>query len=505
MTLSQFCLSNHNRSGFILLTGKRKVGKTTLMTEHLKRHKGAYITVSLKASTMQLADIADYLRSFGFTDQFIPSFQSWKELFDFMFFVARTKQVNLVIDEFQNLEFIEDNLLQVFRQSWAENCNSSSLIVTAITQDADFIQRIFNDEKGALNGINDLTLKLSPFGLHEVIKIFRLNSSYLPVKDIMEIYSIFGGLPKYYFLIDQFGLWNEQVNGILKELVLRQYAPLGFELKEILVNEFARGNKIYLSVLQAIATGSHTMTDIAKAVNIPVTSVTKYLYDLEKKRNLIKRKLPIGVADEAKSKQGRYYINNYFENFWFRFMQRDIISYEMGQFEKMTTAIAKDLPGYVDIRMENIVREIFRTHPNAAPVQRVFAHQIKKIGSLWTRKDTVEIVLVNEEKSVVLFGKLALQNHTIDLATAEKIYDIFASLQNPYPTFTSKYLVIVKSLLSDDASAFLKEKRIDILGMHELTDMLQIESEKDMTKPATTQRIRRPLSVVQKPRQREKI
>jgi len=102
-------------SHFCLITGKRKTGKTTLLKEYLNRERGAYISIGSKSTSLQLSDISDYLKTFNFIEEdiFVPSFKTWKEFFEYLFYISREKRLQVVLDDFQNIEFIEPEVFEV--------------------------------------------------------------------------------------------------------------------------------------------------------------------------------------------------------------------------------------------------------------------------------------------------------------------------------------------------------------------------------------------------------
>jgi DNA-binding Lrp family transcriptional regulator len=185
---------------------------------------------------------------------------------------------------------------------------------------------------------------------------------------------------------------------------LGEYAPLGYELKELIVNEFSRGNKVYLSILQAIASDCQTVTEIAKAVAIPPTSVAKYIIELEKRKYLINRRTPIGTADPSRSKYGKYYLCSYFDNFWFKFIQPDLITYEMCEFDKMLFNVAQKLPAYFQGHAQLVVKELMNEFRNKKAVESILASSTDEIGEAWNRDVSVDLAVLDSKNDIIRLG-----------------------------------------------------------------------------------------------------
>ena len=477
-------------SNFVLLFGKRRVGKTTLVAEHLRRRRGAYITVSNKSSVLQLHEISDYLKSFNFTESFIPAFRTWKEFFEFAFYLAKEQTINLAIDEFQNFEKLEPGFYTELKKLWDKYSQSSNLNVIAITSDQNFIQRTFSSVESPLYGLNRFNLKLEPFRFDEVAGIMQMHNSSLPLDEIVRIYLVFGGLPKYYALIDQFGLWNKDVIEILRELVFKRFAPLGYELKERVINDFNRSNTVYLSILQAIAAGYRTISEISRFISIPATSVVKYTTELEKKKGMIKRKLPLGTIDSSKSKYGKYYINNYFDDFWFRFIQPDIISYEMGQFEKMLATISEQLNLYTQERISVVVRELLVDKMQHPLIKDLFDSPVSQVGQTWTRDGHFDIVIKNELTGRVILGKILNKDFAYSEDYLNEIHQAALSTEKIFQHGKLEELVVIHESPSFVFSRYLAQNNIHSLLLYDILSLSDYRPKQSRLLRSKTPRVR---------------
>jgi predicted AAA+ superfamily ATPase len=219
--LDSFSEAMHPEANLVLLFGKRKVGKTTLIAEHLRRRRGIYLTISNKASQLQLNDISDYLKTIKLSDSFIPTFRTWREFFEYIFSISKEQPLSLAIDEFQNFEKVDPTVYDELKALRERHAKGSKLTIIAVTSGMDFIQRTFSNPASPLYRLQTDSLKLSPFVFSEVARIIQMHDSILPVEEVMKIYIVFGGMPKYYALIDRFELWNKNVHEILRELVFR--------------------------------------------------------------------------------------------------------------------------------------------------------------------------------------------------------------------------------------------------------------------------------------------
>lgn len=453
----------------ILIYGKRKVGKTTLVKDFLKKHGGIYLTVTPKASSMLLADITSNLIDQKFCDAFIPSFKNWKEFLNFLFFQSRKQKVTIILDEIQNMDYVDPSFFSLVKEFLDKEKESSQINLIFVTYDYEFLIRTFFNEEKPLYRAHSKFLRLKPFLFNEVAKIYSDQKSTLSIEEILKIYLMFGGLPKYYFLIDAFNLWHADVMKVINELVLKDYAPLSFELKEVLAADFNRGNSTYLSILQAISTGYNTVGEIAAQIELPVTSVNKYLMELEKKKNLIKKKNPLGTTESSKSKFGRYFMQNYFEEFWFRFIESERILFESGENMKLQQKILEKLPGFFQSKIPNLVRELFHAPELKSLLGDKLPEPITQIGSIWDRKDIIEVVVESTEEKKILFVKFLIDIKREEDFSPIGIGKIFRKFSNEFPGHTKHFAVLSgPSIRKIDIESELDRYDISVIKLQEL-------------------------------------
>lgn len=471
--LKEFIEGNKDASKIILVSGNRKVGKTALINHFLKEINGVYITITPKSTALQLRDISNYLQKSGKFNSYVPEFESWKRFLEFLFSYSKEKPFTIAFDEFQNMEDVEPDFFQVFKEEWDARSDGSKLNIIFSSFDKEFIGRTFYDEQSPLYKITDFNLKLYPFELLDVISIFKQKKSPKNVDEIVNIYLTFGGYPKYYRLFDLFNLWEKSFEEILRTLVFQQYAPLGNELKDLILNHFTRENKVYISALQAIAAGHNTLTVIADKINIKATTLSKYLLELETKKNIIKRVQPLNLNPQVKSKFGKYYIKSYFENFWFRFVQPEMISYDAGNFDKIIENVLSEFENYKLQRIHLLLKELIY-NPNVNNLlSEIIPENITAVGSLWNRKESVDIVAVDDKNKEAFFANVYKgeneENQLKELGTWVKRFD------NEFNGYQIQRMIFHPKDFSKEMATIFEQKGMNHFGFNKiLTEAYEI-------------------------------
>lgn len=475
--ISEIIGRKQSGSTFNVIRGRRKVGKTTLAMGFAKNPNAVYISLTTKASKLQLEEISASLKHAMPDSIFVPSFSGWSEFFEFMFFVSRIKPIALFIDEFHLFQEFKGSGASDFKKIWEKQKNQGRIHLFAITYDKGFLIEKFGAKDSPYYNMVDNYIPVEPFNLEEIIKICKERHSELTLKEILDLYAVFGGLPKYYDLIDGYKLWNKKVPEIIEELVLDRFAPLGKDHQDILMGDLGRGNRVYIGILQAIALGKQTMTEMAQFIDIPVTNMGKYLNELDKKKELIRRVQPYGFTTKVHSKFGKYEICNPFDNFWFRFIHPYLGDFENGKNDYITENLNETLPDYIRERVKSLLMEIFASSSHNRVIDELLGGDVSKISSIWNRKEHIDLLLVNDDKKVAAAGNMIFADNQYELA-ATQLSSSLNILKGPLTGYTKKKFLIS---MGSGKSAFLKKQKeqsgsVDIYSLDELLHSIEDES-----------------------------
>jgi hypothetical protein len=121
-----------------------------------------------------------------------------------------------------------------------------------------------------------------------------------------------GGIPRYWELAERFG---DDLAGAVDALVLDPTGPLHGEPSHLLIEERPPAGSLR-SLLDAIGSGAHRVSEIAGRIGQPASSLARpltRLIDLD----LVRRQIPFGESERS-SKRALYDIADPFFRFWFR-------------------------------------------------------------------------------------------------------------------------------------------------------------------------------------------
>ena len=423
--LSEIATLSKRTAHMVVITGRRRIGKTELIRQFSKgRSDVLYLFVSKKKPHILLEEFRDILA------ERIPLiktavFRSFEDLFSFIISYMKEQPVIMVFDEFQNFEFVDPAVFSILQNHWDREKNKIKGAFVFIGSVFTLMQKIFEGRKEPLFGRATSKLyiePLTPAAISEILTDYSLDATvHLPF-----YYTLFGGIPKYYFLLDRYRLFGKPHAEIVKKLYCESDAPLQNEGRELLIEEFGKNYHLYFSILQVIAGGETQMARIADGAGINVNSISKYLDELTSYYQVLERRIPV-TEQRYEKKIGRYYIKDPALRFWFRYIFRNQSLIEIGDEKGLAGKIMNDLPTLMGRSFEELIRALL--------IQRndgdIIPFKFTKIGGFWTRRGDIEIdiIALTEEEGKILFGECKLKGHKFTRTDVQKLKEKGASVK----------------------------------------------------------------------------
>ena len=379
------------KSIMMVLYGRRRVGKTTLIKKFIDGRKFLYLFVEPKSEKELLTELEDSLTNMlGIR----PRLDNWDDLLRLIF--TDIKNCIIVFDEFQNFLQIDPEFYSKLQKYWDEYHLTSQIFLITIGSYVGIMKKIFTDKKEPLFGRADFLFNLKPFNFFETHRFIDRS-----VEETCEIYAIFGGVPKYLLYTM---LYFEKTMSLIDKLFIDEPAPLMEEGKNILIMEFGSAHKGYFSILEAVAQGKTVQHEIVTHTGLNKDTVGKYLYELVHAYGILKRNYPV-TAKKKSPRQSRYMISDNFYRFWFRFIYKNQ-SILISNPDAFKALIARDINTYYGFVFEDIAREFLielNKQQNRLPFS--FLH----IDKWWHREEEIDLIAFDEGNNI-LFCEVKWKN-----------------------------------------------------------------------------------------------
>ncbi|MFH2085888.1 MAG: ATP-binding protein [bacterium] len=298
-----------------ILYGKRRVGKTELVTHFLKNKPSIYYLASQTTPSQQLESLTQItMKSLGDTHIIGSSFPNWRGYFDYLIAKLKTrktaKPIILVFDEFPYLIEKDSGISSLFQYGWDMGLKDLRVMIILLGSSMSMMYKHTLDKRAPLYGRRTTQWLLESFTYQESKNFYQKIS----FKNSFSLYALTGGIPAYLKALD--GKLSFEQN--IREFILTEGNFLSIE-PELLIAEEFDDSGTYLTILKAIGLGRTKFSQILQDSHIPSSSLPIYLNNLISLR-LIKKEVPLTEPIVEKSKKGVYSLSDPFLRFYFSFI-----------------------------------------------------------------------------------------------------------------------------------------------------------------------------------------
>lgn len=367
---------SHSNAQFTVVSGSRRIGKTTLVKEAYSNEESLlYFYVSKKSETdlckIYCQEVEEKLG--------IPvAVTRFSDLFRFLMKVAKTRHITLFIDEFQRLAKVNPSIYSDIQNIWDEHKNEARINLIAGGSAKSMLLHLFEGGDEPLFGRQTGIIRLIHFCPSELKEILSAYNPSYSQDDLLTLYSITGGIARYVEILLDAGAFTR--DKMIDEIV-RMSSIFIAEGRNHLLEEFGSEGSVYFTILTSIASGHNERGEIEQAVG---KGIGGQLASLEDTFEIIKKHTPLFAKNK---KNVHYRLEDSFYIFWFRFVYKYNYLLEIKAYNKLREIILRDFDTFSGKCLERYFYECM--------VER---QEYTRIGSWWNRKGDVDIDLITADE-----------------------------------------------------------------------------------------------------------
>ena len=406
-----FLESEYNRDGssLVILYGRRRVGKTALVSRFMKNKKALYFLSSEESEIQNRSIFKDLVADFTENELLKNAvITKWDLVFKALINYKTDEKKIVIIDEFQYLGRSNPAFPSVFQRIWDTMLKDSNMMVILCGSLIPMMEAQTLNYDSPLYGrrTGQIKLKQIPFSHYK---------DFFPQKDkkeLIEYYSITGGVPKYIELFYE----SENIYSAIEQNVLAKSSFLFDEPNFLLQKEVSEIGS-YFSVIKTIASGNQKLSKIAAALELKQTGLTRYLKTLIN-LDILEREVPITEENPEKSKRGLYKIKDNFMLFWFKFIYPNLSYIESGNSDLAMKKIHQNLiDGHISYVYEDIcIEEMWRLNK-----QNRWDFHFDKVGRWWNNTSEIDIVAIDSSGNDIIFGECKYWGNKVGIDVLNKL------------------------------------------------------------------------------------
>lgn len=425
--------------GFVVIYGRRRIGKTTLIKQFIKSKTAFYFLATKEVESQSMKRFAGVIaRTTGNSVLQKAAFSDWLDLFQAVADYKPNEKKVLVIDEFPYLVKVNDSFPSILQNAWDEILKDSNVMLILCGSLISMMKKHALSYESPLYGRRTAQMRIAPLPFTTVYENQKLS-----FEEAAEQYSITGGVPKYMeFFSDGQPLYEQ-----IKENVLSKNGFL-YEEPNFLLTDEVQVPTNYFSIIKVIADGNHKLGTIAGILGLETSALTPYLKTLSE-LGFIEKQVPVTEKNAEKTRKGLYFISDNFLRFWFRYVYPYKGELELDNTQISLDELDKDFKEkFVAFAYEDICKEIFARLCS----DKAIDFTPSKIGSYWLNDKSgntqIDVMAVDTVNKRLFAGECKYHNQPVDADVyfeLVKKVDNSSEIKSAFKGYTVIYGVFSKS------------------------------------------------------------
>lgn len=381
-------------SSLVILYGRRRIGKTSLIKEFGKDKDIIYF-LATEESEKQNMEMLKNLVANNLNNNLLSEItvDKWEILFKTIAESDLFCKKVIVIDEFQYLGKTNNAFPSIFQRIWDEILKPKNIMVILCGSLINMMETQTLNYNSPLYGRRTGQIKLKQIPFENYKEFFTQE---LSEKELIQKYAVTGGVPKY---VESFKT-SHNIYEEISDNILNKQSYLYEEPLFLLQNEVSEVGS-YFSIIKSIAAGNRKLGNIATNLSVSPTNLSKYLQTLIN-LDILEREVPVTETNPEKSKKGQYKIKDNFIAFWFQFIYPNKAFIEMGQEQVVLNKIKTN---FIDNNVAFVYEEICKQKMWTLNAQGKLGITFDKLGKWWNHNTEIDIVGINTATNEIIFGE----------------------------------------------------------------------------------------------------
>lgn len=421
---------SHQVAQFTIVSGRRRIGKTSLVQKAYEGQSFLYFFVARKSEVELCEDFLNELHEKLSLPILEGNVRSFAALFKYIMQLAEQQHITLFIDEFQDFYRVNPAVFSDMQNIWDAHKGTAKINLIVGGSVNTLLNKIFKDEHEPLYGRQTCEIKLQPFAPSVLKEIMHDYAPKYSSEDLLALYAFTGGVAKY---VELFVDRNQLTKTKMLKTIFQSDSYFISEGKNMLIDEFGKEYGVYFSILSLIAQGKNTralMSDVLGDIEL-----SGYIKKLVDDYGLISKQQPL--YEVAANKNVHYAINDPYLRFWFRFIHKYSYIIEAGGVERLQQIVERDYTTFTGKSLEEYFLAVMRE-----------SGLYTRLGYWHDRKgeNEIDIVAEDELEHRVQFIEVKRQARSLDMSVLHHKVEVCLKALGHY----ADYQVDEKGLSMED-------------------------------------------------------
>lgn len=407
--LSQLnALWGKKHASFVTCRGRRRIGKSTLIEKFAQDSKARFIKIEgLKPNEKtndksERESFAEQLSVQTSAETTCP--ENWLQAF-----VRLDKEIDdkrktvVLLDEVSWMAYDSPTFSGTLKIAWDNYLKKHDKLVFVVCGSVSTWIRENIVDDGAFYGRRSLDIVVPELPLCDCVKFWGGRAKRLSTKDIVDVLSVTGGVPRYLEEI------NPSLSAIenIRSLCFVPKAPLREDFDEMFHDVITKQPRFVEKVLRALVDGPLTVTEIAAALGVEKGGDISKALDQLCESGMVSNDGGRNPETGAEVRASRYRLSDNYVRFYLKYIEPNVRTIDQNAYSFTGLDQFKNWDSVMGLQFENLVLANYRSILPHLRLDRVVIRSAAPYGKRGSKKSGREgfqiDLLVQSEMSMVLF------------------------------------------------------------------------------------------------------
>jgi len=440
-------LFDKSSASLIVIKGRRRIGKSRLLSEFAKKCNKAYIFSGLPVTknTTACSQREEFRRQLGREIGIRGiSADDWGDLFWHLSQQTEEGQVLIVFDEITWMGCLDSEFLGQIKNAWDLYFSQNQKLILALSGSMSaWIEENILSSTGFL-GRDSLTLTLRELPLDVCKEFWTTSGVNATPYEMLRYLAVTGGVPRY--LEEMNPKLSAEEN--IKRLAFVEGEILFREFDKIFSDLFSTRNKLYREIISTLASGRKTQGQIADMLDYKSQSeIGEYLYELEQS-GFVSRNFTWSINTGKESNLSDYRLCDNYSRFYLKYILPNKTKISRGVYRDSSITSLPSWAGIMGLQVENLV---LNNHKKIKALLNIQPEEIEIDGPFFQRKTQrhagcqIDYMIQTSARTLYII-EIKFSRNTVGMQVVEEVKEKIERLMTPKQYFCRPVLIHVNGV-----------------------------------------------------------
>ena len=344
-----------NSPSLVTCRGRRRIGKSTLISRFAELSNARFIKIEGERpdedmnNEDELATFAEQLSLYASKD--VSAAKNWLQAFKSLDNVLDDRRTVVLLDEVSWLAYFDKRFAATLKIAWDNMFkNHRHRVFVVCGSVSTWIKEKIIDSR-SYYGRRSLDIAVPELTLKDCARFWSGRSDRISVRDILDILSITGGVPRYLEEVNP----SQSVDDNIRRMAFRPDSTLRRDFDEMFKDVIAKRPRMVAMVLEALVDGPMTMSEISGAISVGTGGNVSAALDQLVEAGLVSRDIGMNPETGDEIRERRYRLSDNYVRFYLKCIRPAAKTLDAGTFRYSRLARFEEWNAVKGFAFENLI------------------------------------------------------------------------------------------------------------------------------------------------------